>query len=317
MSTVTVRALADGRVLEGGWEMLAAKPAASAVWVDILAPDQADLDRLASAFELHPLALEDCLHFPQRPKIESYGRSLFLVWAVPAALEADHLVARELEIFLGHDWILTVHREPLHAVERVAAETGVHLARGVEWTLHALLDLTVDDVLQMLDAIGEELSDVEDRMLERADPADLARLLRARRMLVSLHKTIAPERDIIRELVREEALVSAEAYRYFQDVGDHLARVEDALDTYREVASGAMDVYLSSVNNRMNAIMKQLTVVATIFLPLTLISGIYGMNVTVGMWPPVESAWSFWAVVAGMVMLASAMAAFFTRRKWW
>ena len=134
-------------------------------------------------------------------------------------------------------------------------------------------------------------------MLTRADPADLENLLTAKRLLIALHKAVGPERDVLRELTREEAFVSADAYRYFQDVGDHLARVEDCVETYRDVAAGAMDIYLSSVSNRMNEIMKQLTVVATIFMPLTLISGIYGMNVLRGMWPPAEAAWSFAAIV--------------------
>jgi magnesium transporter len=111
--------------------------------------------------------------------------------------------------------------------------------------------------------------------------------------------------------------VDEEAYRYLQDVGDHLARVEDSIEMAREVAAAVMDIYLSSVSNRMNEVMKVLTVVATIFMPLTLISGIYGMNVVVGMWPPINQAWSFWAVSASMLVLALWMVWFFRRRKWW
>jgi magnesium transporter len=122
---------------------------------------------------------------------------------------------------------------------------------------------------------------------------------------------------VLRSLVRVQTLVDDEAYRYLQDVGDHLARAEDSIETAREVAAAIMDIYLSSVSNRMNAIMKQLTVVATIFMPLTLISGIYGMNVIKGMWPPVDAFWSFWGVVVGMLLIAAGMALYFRRKNWW
>ena len=128
---------------------------------------------------------------------------------------------------------------------------------------------------------------------------------------------VSGERDILRSMARRREYISLEAYVYFQDIGDHLALAVDAIDTYRDVASGAMDIYLSAVNNRMNAIMKQLTVVATIFMPLTLISGIYGMNVVKGMWPPVDAAWSFAAVIGCMLVITVGMLWVFKKRSWW
>jgi magnesium transporter len=134
---------------------------------------------------------------------------------------------------------------------------------------------------------------------------------------VRLHKVVSPERDVVRGLARLEAFVEPDAYMYFQDVGDHLARLGDTIDTYREVANGTMDIYLSVQSNRLNGIMKQLTVVATIFMPLTLISGIYGMNVLKGMWPPASAGWSFAAIIGAMVLIAVWMVLFFRRRDWW
>lgn len=317
MGEIVVRALFDGRLAVGGAELLPELGDASCVWVDVFPSGEDVMTQIARAFPLHPLAIEDCLHFPQRPKLESYGDHLFLIWIIPQTADHDGLRMLELDAFLGERWLITVHREPLDAVDRVATEAASHLARGADWTLHAVLDLTVDKVFPILDQVGDTLEDLEDRMLERADRQDLAELLAAKRLLVALHRAVAPERDIVRELVREEALVSAEAYRYFQDVGDHLARVQDGVETYRDVAGGAMDVYLSSVSNRLNAIMKQLTVVATIFMPLTLISGIYGMNLLRGMWPPYEAAWSFAAVIAGMGAIALVMGFYFRRKNWW
>ena len=142
-------------------------------------------------------------------------------------------------------------------------------------------------------------------------------LHRIRRQLLQLHEIVAPERDVIRGVGRERDVVSDDAYRYFQDVGDHLSRVQDSIETYQDVAASVMDVYLSAQNNRMNEIMKQLTVVATIFMPLTLLSGIYGMNLIRGMWPPPESQWSFLAVVGLMVVIAAGMAVYFRKKNWW
>ncbi|TLM80269.1 MAG: magnesium/cobalt transporter CorA [Actinobacteria bacterium] len=317
MAQVTVRALYEEGLLVGGEEMLDQVGGAKAAWVDVFEPDEASMESVAREFRLHPLAVEDCLHYPQRPKLESYGDSVFLIWIVPEGRIGDGLDMNELDAFLGQRWLVTVHREPVDAADRVASEAEAHLSRGVDWVLHALLDLTVDKVFPILDEVSDRLEALEDRMLERAERTDLGDLLEAKRMLVRIHKAIVPERDILRELVREEQLVSQEAYRYFQDVGDHLARVEDGVETYRDVASGAMDVYLSAVSNRMNEIMKQLTVVATIFMPLTLISGIYGMNVLAGMWPPSEAVWSFPLIIAGMLLIALGMGLYFRRKNWW
>jgi magnesium transporter len=134
---------------------------------------------------------------------------------------------------------------------------------------------------------------------------------------MQLHRVVGPSRDILRGLVRERSMIGEEVYRYFQDVGDHLARVDDSIETYRDVGAAAMDIYLSAQSNRMNEIMKQLTVVATIFMPLTLISGIYGMNVLRGMWPPVMAWWSFPMIIAVMLAISVGMALYFRRRKWW
>jgi magnesium transporter len=203
-------------------------------------------------------------------------------------------------------------------IEVVAKEIGRALAGGPDWTLHAIIDRLVDSALPLVDEMGDELNAIEDSMLdENPRTEDLKRLHQVRRQLVRMHKVFAPERDVLRALARERDIVSEEAYRYFLDVGDHVARVLDSVETYQDVGASVMDVYLSAQNNRMNDIMKQLTVVATIFMPLTLISGIYGMNVTKGMWPPIGAAWSFALVILSMLTIGAAMALFFRRKKWW
>lgn len=317
MSEVVVRWL-DGSGVRVGTEGDLAEACASGwAWVDVLEPDEASLGPVAAAFKLHPLAVEDCLHYPQRPKIESYVSGLFLIWLTPLQPDGEDVPSREVDVFLGQDHLITVHRDRLEAIDDVARRADDLMPQGADFLLHAIIDRLVDTVLQLVDRVADELEEIEDVLLDNPTPDEMHDIYTLRRRLVKLHRIVGPERDIIRALARERDLVDEEAYRYLQDVGDHLARVEDSIETAREVAGAAMDIYLSSTSNRMNEIMKVLTVVATIFMPLTLISGIYGMNVIRGMWPPVNEYWSFWAVVGSMVLLSAWMVWFFKRRKWW
>jgi magnesium transporter len=316
-ATITVRWM-DGEALKTGTVAdIEIARGFGAVWVDVFEPDAQALAPIAKVFDLHPLAVEDCLHFPQRPKIDAYPGSLFLVWVLPRLMPDDGIEYSEIDIFLGKGFLVTSHRDQIHVLDDLAATASCILPRGAEWTLHAILDRAVDEIFPAVDYIADELDSIEDRLLQRASEEDLHSLYSMKRLLVALHKTIGPERDVVRGMARQTELVSQEAYLYFQDVGDHLARATDSVETYRDVASGAMDIYLSAVNNRMNAIMKQLTVVATIFMPLTLISGIYGMNIVVGMWPPITRWWSFPLVILSMLLIAVGMLWFFRRRKWW
>lgn len=317
MAHVMVRWLEGETLFEGGMADIERACASGWAWVDVLEPDASTLAPLAAAFNLHPLAVEDCLHYPQRPKLESYGSGLFLVWLTPFEPDGDDVPSHELDVFLGRDHLITVHREPLAAIDDVARRAADLMRLGADFTLHGIIDRLVDQVLGIVDRLADELEEIEDVLLENPTRDEMQDIYTVRRRLVKLHRIIGPERDIIRALARERELVDEEAYRYLQDVGDHLARVEDSIETAREVAAAAMDIYLSSTSNRMNEIMKVLTVVATIFMPLTLISGIYGMNVIAGMWPPVGERWSFWAVNGFMAALAAWMVWFFKRRKWW
>jgi magnesium transporter len=316
-ATVTVRWIEDKTLKSGTVADLTRARAAGAVWVDVADPDAEGLAPLAEAFGLHPLAVEDCLHFPQRPKIDPYPDTMFIAWVLPILEPDDGIAYTEVDIFLGKGFLITSHRGSVPMIDELVSDAVGILCEGAEWTLHALLDRAVDEIFPAVDYIADQLDAIEDSLLESANQDDLHRLYSMKRLLIALHKTIGPERDVVRGMARQTELISQEAYLYFQDVGDHLARVADSVDTYRDVASGAMDIYLSAVNNRMNAIMKQLAVVATIFMPLTFMSGIYGMNITKGMWPPITAVWSFGLVIATMLLIAVWMLWFFRRRNWW
>lgn len=319
MPVVAVRWIDSQNALHMGDESsLEESLTASWAWVDVLEPDQTTVDLLASTFDLHPLAVEDLVHPQTRAKIDLYPESLFFAWLTPRHREGDGVVVDELDVLLGTKYLITVHDQRIAAIDHVANEAGKTLRSGADWTLHAIIDLQVDATMPLVDDIGDALNAIEDAMLESSPrQQDLRDLHQVRRQLVRMHRIVAPERDVIHALARERDVVSEEAYRYFLDVGDHVARVLDSIETYQDVGASVMDVYLSAQNNRMNEIMKQLTVVATIFMPLTLISGIYGMNLLVGMWPGPLGRWSFAIVVSFMLLIALSMSAYFRKKKWW
>lgn len=311
---ITARWVADGILRSDG---LAAVPEVltGPVWIDVCDPDEEALRAVSQRFPLPPLALEDCLHYPQRPKLDAYPDVTFLIWLLPPAAGDEGAESREVDVFLGEEHLVTVHHGGVDAIDRVAAHALEYLSRGVEWTLHAILDRAVDSVFPAVEALADELETLEDLMLSDARPEHLQRLYAARRALVALHKTVGPERDVVRGLARLEAFVEPDAYMYFQDIGDHLARAADQIDTYRDVASTTMDIYLSAQSNRMNQIMKTLTVVATIFMPLTLISGIYGMNFR--FMPELEWRYGYFGALGLMGAVALSMVWYFRRRDWW
>lgn len=313
-SRVTVRWV-EGETLKTGDLNDLPEGFPGAVWIDMVAPTEVDFQAVQQRYRLHPLAVEDCLHFPQRPKIDVYEDATFLIWLIPDMVDGDGITLSELDVFLGKEHLITVHRDAVDAIDRMTKLAADYLPRGVEWTLHAILDLAVDSVFPVIEAISDELEDLENLMLRDARAAQLQRLYAAKRALLQLHKVVVPERDVVRGLARLEAFVEPEAYMYFQDIGDHLARVADSIETYRDVAGGTMDIYLSAQSNRMNQIMKQLTAVATIFMPLTLISGIYGMNFR--HMPELGWRYGYFMVIGVMVLIALWMVWFFRRREWW
>jgi magnesium transporter len=321
MSQVTVRWLdsAGHDVQVGTLEDIDRASAGGApwVWVDITGADEHTMGVLAQRFDFHVLSVEDSQHEQHRAKVDRYPDGLFLVWLTPEHLHGDGVSASEIDVFVGARYLVTSHAKSNPAVDAVASDATRIMAQGPAWVLHKIVDLLVDSTLPLIDRVGEQLSSIEDRMLDDPRQDDLRELHRVRRQLVRLHRIIAPERDVLRGLARDSDIVSEEAYRYFQDIGDHVARALDSLETYQDVGSSVMDVYLSAQSNRLNEIMKQLTVVATIFMPLTLLSGIYGMNLVRGMWPPIEAFWSFHVVILVMLVIASVMATYFRRKNWW
>jgi len=291
------------------------------VWADYPAPTARDLDFLKANFHFHPLALQIVRrNHEHRAQVTNYGENLFLVW--PVAMESAATGEVEVEslfFFLGPNYLISLHARPLPVLDKVSRETvdDREIAiEGPDWLLLRVLDESVSSYFPTLDALSDRLDGLEDVMFREPGARNLEDLFAIKRSLATLRRTAAPERDVVNSLARHESgLIDDNTFVYFQDVYDHLSRVTDGVDTSRDVVNGAMDIYLSSISNRMNDIMKRLTVVATIFLPITFITSMYGMNFR--FMPGLRSPIGFHVAAAAMVIIVVAMLADFRRRGWW
>lgn len=313
---IVVRWLCGDALETAGVERLdEALASESEVWIDVEQPDREALESISRHVPLHEIAIGDALEPFLRPKIDLYRNLAYFTWIRPELMPDDGLEMHKLDVFLGERVLITSHKSHWVVVGQVAEDTVTGLKSGVEWVLHSVLDRVVDQIFPIADRLAETLEELEDLMLETPQREHLQRLYATKRLLLQLRRIVGPERDVLRGLARQEAFLSQDAYVYFQDIGDHLARVEDTVDTSRDVASGTMDIYLSSVSNRLNDIMKRLTIVSTIFLPLTVLTGIYGMNFRY--LPELRWRYGYFDVLGAMVLIVVGMLVYFKRRDWW
>jgi magnesium transporter len=293
------------------------------LWVDLLIRSEADAAVLRDVLHFHPLTIEDCLSPHVDPaKIDDHDDYLFLV--VQALREYDpdrQLEAVEVDFYLGPNYVVSCHREPLpalaHFQDRCRKDQHL-LAHTADWLLHGLLDTLVDEYLPVVDAMDDTIDELEETILRRPNGAVLQRLMMVKRNTLRLRRAAIPQRDMTNRLSRGEypKLVREETAVYYRDIYDHLVRVEYLIESLRDLADGALNTYLSTISNRLNEVMKILTAAAAIFLPLTLISGIYGMNFTSNQFPAFDERWGFAAVVGAMVTIAAALLAYFRLRRW-
>ena len=249
-------------------------------WLDIHGPDAAGLALLRDVFGFHPIALEDSEHFGQRPKLDTYDDYVMLV-VYGANDDGDGLV--EVHCFLSEHYLVTVHHDDCPTFRDLRTRiTSHHLhTDNAAFVLYAVVDALVDSFFPLLSEFDDRIDTIEDRVFQAPDDAQLQEVFAIKKRLVALRKVITPERDLFARVATGVFTIpgmTPEAERYFRDVYDHLIRISDLVDSYRDLLTGAMDVYLSTVSNRLNAVMKQLTIIATIFLPLTWLTGFFGQN---------------------------------------
>jgi len=292
--------------------------ASKIVWVDVSDPTSLDFDNLARQFGFHPLSIEDCRHQHQRPKVEEFPGYYFIVLYEAVLNDLGRLQLGELGIFLGKEYLVTVHGEPIRAIETAERlwRSWTDLAeRGTGLLAYLLIDAVVDDYLPLLDTVSDRMDSLEDRIFADFQAESLEEIFRIKKELLLLRRAVTPLRDVFNTLLRrEQPIFSRETHTYFQDVFDHLIRVADTIDTLRDMIGSMMDAYLSISGNRMNLIMKRLTSIATILMSVTLVAGIYGMNFD---YMP-ELKWRYGYVGALLSMLAVGLAIYshFRRIKW-
>lgn len=287
------------------------------LWVDAEGEPPEVLEALATQFDLHPVTLEDFVHKNQRPKIEEFDRYVFLVIHSLRAIRDDELETDELHVALMHNAILTVHERPLDAVKRVferAVTDPRPLQNGTSFILYLLSDAVVDGYFPVLDALGDEIDTLEDAVVEAPARARMQRIFEVKRVVVQLRKIVSPQREVYNALSRRDyPFIDAHTAVYFRDVYDHLIRAFEVIDSYRDLVANTLEAYLAAISNRLGQVMKQLTVIATIFMPLAFLTGFFGMNFTA---IPFDRPWLLGIVLAMMVALPVAMLLLFARRGW-
>jgi magnesium transporter len=292
----------------------------SVTWVDVQGiGDEATIRRIGDIFALHPLALEDAINVPQRPKAEVYERFQLFITRMTRCASSAEIEVEQLSIFLGERFVLTLQErygdifDPIR--DRLRSGLGPIRRAGADYLAYAIIDMVIDGYYPVLEAIGDSLEDLEEETLEEARPAHLRRMYAAKRQLLELRRAIWPQREAINALIRtEHPLVGQEVRLYLRDCYDHAVQVIDVTESYRELVGTLMDLYLSMMGQRTNEVMKVLTVMATIFIPLTFVAGVYGMNFA--HMPELAVPWAYPAVLGVMALTAGAMVVYFWRRGW-
>jgi magnesium transporter len=295
-------------------------------WIHIQGqPSTETLQMFAQFFELHPLALEDVLNTGQRPKVETYDGQLFVITNLPVLLDST-VVSEQISIFASKNYIISFHRglsDPFEPIrKRLSKNAGKIRSRKSDYLLYSLLDITIDEGFPVLEKFGEQIEVLEEELLEQPDRDTLRKLHAVKRELLFLRRMLWPQRDLLNKLTREENdLLNEETIIYLRDCYDHTIHIIDLLETYRDMTASMLDVYLSSISYRLNDVMRVLTVIATIFIPLTFIVGVYGMNFNANKnspWAMPELNWDFayptlWIL---MILIAVGMVVYFKRKGW-
>jgi magnesium transporter len=286
-------------------------------WVDVEDASTAMLKRLSGCLQLHPLIVEDIIERNQRAKIEYLGEHLHLVMF--ALVYHDAIEPVEIDIVLGQRFLLTSHLaawRPLDALATGRAGVDYYLAKGNDFVLYAVIDALVDGYFPVIDRLSDEVDALEDAILGPNARAVVERMFKVRRALIEVRRAVSPEREVFNQLTnREDPLIREDHLIYFRDVYDHLIRITDELDTHRELLSGVLDAYLSTVNNTLSNVMKRLTAVTAILAGIGAIAGIFGMSEAATALDLREGS-GFWLITGFVLVIGAIVTAYFRRIGW-
>lgn len=275
---------------------------------------------LSEKFHFHPLAIEDCLADVHYPKVDYYESYLYLVMhGVDIDLSKEEGFApKELDVFLSKEYLVSYHEKESRSitdVKRRIQEKVPLFEFGLDFLLYSIIDVMVVHYLPVLESIEDQLDNSEEQIFKDPKPELLRHILALKRTVLRLKKTVFPQREVINHLARNEyEFVQTRTQAYFRDVYDHLYRMAEMTESFRDMSTAMVEAYLSTVSNRMNAIMKVLTTITTIFMPLTVITGIYGMNFK--HMPELEWRFGYFVVLGIMVVVALSLVSYFRKKRW-
>jgi magnesium transporter len=292
------------------------------LWISLEQPSREEtLSVLSGLFHFHPLAIEDCLSDGyQTPKIDDFQDYIFIIaHAVHSNQNFEELETSELNLFLGKNYLVSYFKDhvlsPTKTIwNRLDRDERLY-QRGSDYLCYAILDQTVDEYLPLIDRVEDEIDALEDIVLAHPTPTTLQRILQLKHAIMTIRRIISPQREVLNRLSRDEfPQIDAYSRIYFRDIYDHLVRIQDMTESLRDIVAGDLDIYLNSTSLRLNEVMKALTIVSTIFLPLSFVAGVYGMNFQY--MPELSQRWAYPLVWLVFFLITTGMLWFFKKRKW-
>jgi magnesium transporter len=310
----------QAKVVQNIDECFPFKDTSSVTWINIDGlHDIETIEKIGNHFDIHHLILEDILHTGQRPKFEDFGSYIYIVLRMFSYENDEHIKEEQISIILGTNFVISFQEDigdifdPLR--ERIRSGKFQIKKRNADYLAYSLIDAVVDNYFIILEKLGEKIETLEEELLDNPSPVTLQTIHQLRHKLITLRKSIWPLREVISRLERgESSLFDKSTIVYLKDVHDHTIQVIDTIETFRDMASGMLDIYLSNMSNKMNEVMKVLTVIATIFIPLTFIVGIYGMNFE--FMPELKWHLGYPLIWSIMIIVALGMMFYFHRKKW-
>jgi magnesium transporter len=295
------------------------------LWVDFTNEPSETAQPILQSFDFHPLAIDDALQETHAPKIDDWGDYLYIVlnyMHLVKATEPWDTEIDELDIFLGRNYVVTHHDNPIPSIEEVwntSLRDPRYSQDGADHLLYKIIDAIVMNYMPIIEKIDEEIDWIEDQVFDRPSSQTLARLFTLKRVLLAMRRILLPQREVLNKMARDDYQVIDRKDRiFFRDIYDHLVRLHDVNESLRDLVGGALDTYLSVINNRMNEVMKTLTIITTLFMPLTFVTGFFGMNFFAAN-PPQES-WTtptiFYGTI-GLMLLTPIIMYFWMRRRTW
>ncbi len=291
------------------------------VWIDLEGPTDEDLHAVAEHVKLHPLTLQDAKTFSQRPKIEDYDDYVYMVvYGADPGTESGEPLLREIHLILTGDAVVTIHQRPSKALDSLRRRYTDSTARSRLFFVYQILDTVTSTFIPVLSRVDDDIDDIEERVIATPREQDLKRIFSLKRDLVAMRQVISPMRDMF--LRRDDHFsklpgLEADELLYFRDLYDGLIRTAETVDAYRDLLSGATDLYLSTVANRQGEVNRQLTIIATIFLPLTFLTGFFGQNFSLLTDHVINHAWTFWVLgLGGLFVSAIVLWLWFRSRGW-